>query len=118
MSRITTAILAILGILLFGSEMITPSAIPAVKQLSEQMYTNGWVFLLFGVWELSGLALMLAAYIGALVKLARLGQTRWLWVMGIGLGLVITGIGAIATVLVLLAYSFFGPTTPATPGAA
>ena len=118
MSRTMTAILAILGALLFSSELIAPSVIPAVRQRSVQMYSNGWVFLLFGVWELSGLALMLAAYIGALVKLARLSQTRWLWVMGIGLGLVITGIGAIATVLVLLAYSFFGPTTPATPGAA
>lgn len=47
-----------------------------------------------------------------------LQQTRWLWAMGIGLSLIITGIGAIATALVLLAYCFFGPTTPAPPGAA
>jgi hypothetical protein len=117
MSRTVTAILAVLGILLFGSELVAPMVVPEVQRLATQMYANGWIFVLFGIWELSGLALLLAAYVGALVKLSRLHQTRWIWVMGISLGLIITVVGAIVPVLALLAYSFFGPTTAATPSA-
>jgi hypothetical protein len=112
MSRKLTAILAIVGLLLFTASSVAPH-IPAVQHLQRTEYQSGVAFfvLLFG--ELIGVALMIAAYTGAIVKVSRLEQNRWLWAMGIGTGLAITGYGAIVTLLMLLAYIAFGPTKPA-----
>lgn len=116
MSRKTTAILAIVGLLIFAGASIAPH-IPAVQHWQRNDYQSGVAFFVSLAGELVGLALMLAAYTGAIVKVSRLEQNRWLWAMGIGVGLAITGYGAIVTLVMLLAYIAFGPTKPAAPSA-
>jgi len=117
-SRKTTAILGIVGLLIFASASVAPHFSPAVQQWQRQEYESGVAFFVLLAAELVGVALMVAAYTGAIVKVSRLQRNRWLWALGIGVGLAITGYGAIVTGLMLLAYSFFGPTSPAIQSAA
>lgn len=117
MSRKLTAILAIVGILVFTVASVAPLVSPAVKQWQRSEYQSGVPFFVLLVGELIGIGLFMAAYTGAFITLSRLQQNRWIWALGIGVALAITGYGAIVTALVLLAYCFFGPTTPAVQSA-
>ncbi len=117
MSRKLTTILAIAGILVFTVASVAPLVSPAVKQWQRSEYQSGVPFFVLLMGELIGIGLFMAAYTGAFIKLSRLQQNRWVWALGIGVALAITGYGAIITAIVLLAYCFFGPTTAAVQSA-
>jgi len=74
---------------------------------------NGLLFLAYLLMVLAGLVLVVIALVGALIKLNQLKRYGWFFTLLGSAALVVVTIGLVLTPLMLLIYSFFGPTTPA-----
>lgn len=117
MSRNTTRWLTIFGLILavLAMPFVIAGLISALAY-SPDGSSSGGVLLSVGlVLAVAGVLTLVGAAVGALIKLNQLRQYGWFWAILGSLLLVFVGVGFIATVVVLLVYSFDGPTTPASP---
>jgi hypothetical protein len=114
MNRLTTRWLIILGILLTG----VPLAIDAIltnvhPTVSVSPFVSETLALAVIVAALGGSTLVIVATVGALIKLNQLHHSVWFGLILASFVSVLVGVGAVLTPLLVLIYSFAGPTTPA-----
>jgi hypothetical protein len=113
MSRTLTRWLDIVGAIFVASYFILPNVSPAVNQWGDQESQNGAIFLTVHLWAALGFGLLGVALLGALSTLSHLQQWPWFWIL-LGSGvLAVLPFGFVVPPVVVLVYSFMGPTTPA-----
>jgi uncharacterized membrane protein HdeD (DUF308 family) len=114
MNRTTTRWLIISGILLTVVPLAFSSLLTSLRPaISVNTFVGDMLAILVILAVLTGIVLIFTAAIGALVKLRQLRQDGWFWAILASLLSIVVGFGALLIPLLVLVYSFAGPTTPA-----